>query len=98
MRGGPVIGVLLAAGEAARFGGDKLAAPLADGMPLGLAALKNLDAAVDGVVAVVRPGAVATAAALSAHGARTTVCPDAASGMGVSLAWACARLPRRRAG
>ena len=93
MRGGPVIGVLLAAGEATRFGGDKLAAPLADGTPLGLAALRNLGAALDGVVAVVRPGAVATAAALSAHGARTTFCPDAASGMGASLAWGVRAAP-----
>ena len=96
MRGGLVIGVLLAAGEAARFGADKLAAPLPDGTPLGLAALRNLlaaVAAVDAVVAVVRPGHGATEAALSAQGARTTVCPDAAAGMGASLAWGIRAAP-----
>ena len=93
MRGGPVIGVLLAAGEAVRFGADKLAARLPDGTPLGLAALKNLIAALDAVVAVVRPGSGATEAALSAQGARTTVCPNAAAGMGASLAWGIRAAP-----
>ena len=90
---GPMIGILLAAGEAARFGADKLAAPLPDGTPLGLASLNNLSAAVDAVVAVVRPGHAHTEAALSAHGARTTVCPDAAAGMGASLAWGIRAAP-----
>ena len=93
MRGGPVIGILLAAGEAVRFGSDKLAAPLPDGTPLGVAALKSLAAAVDAVVAVVRPGQVETQAALAALGARTTFCPDAAAGMGASLAWGVRAAP-----
>ncbi|HEY7944089.1 MAG TPA: NTP transferase domain-containing protein, partial [Casimicrobiaceae bacterium] len=51
----PIVGVLLAAGSGSRFGGDKLLAKLADGTPLALAALSTLAAAVDVVVAVVRP-------------------------------------------
>ena len=66
----PIVGILLAAGSASRFGGDKLLAPLSDGMQVGVAALRNLAAAVDAVVAVVRPGDDALAAALAARGAR----------------------------
>jgi len=39
MRRGPIVGVLLAAGSATRFGADKLNARLPGGMPLGIAAL-----------------------------------------------------------
>jgi molybdenum cofactor cytidylyltransferase len=84
---GPIVGVLLAAGRSTRFGSDKLLVPLEDGTPIGVAALKNLAAAVDAVVAVVRPGDAVLAAALAAHGARVTECPNAAEGMGESLAW-----------
>ena len=38
----PVVGILLAAGSASRFGADKLAATLPDGTPVGVAALRNL--------------------------------------------------------
>ncbi len=64
MERGPIVGVLLAAGSATRFGGDKLLAPLVDGAPIGVAALRNLGPAVDVVLAVVRPGDNALAAAL----------------------------------
>lgn len=83
----PVVGILLAAGSASRFGGAKLLAPLQDGTPVGVAALANLAGAVDTVVAVVRPGDAALAQLLAAHGARVSVCPFAADGMGASLAW-----------
>ena len=87
MHGGPIVGILLAAGSASRFGGDKLLAPLSDGTPIGIAALEHLAAAVDAVVAVVRPHDDGLAAALAARGARITMCPNAAEGMGASLAW-----------
>ena len=93
MRGRPIVGILLAAGSATRFGGDKLAVPLPDGTPLGVAALRNLAAAVDAVVAVLRPGDAAMAAALAAEGARVTTCPDAGEGMGASLAWGVRAAP-----
>ena len=69
---GPIVGVLLAAGSASRFGGEKLLAPLPDGTPIGVAALEHLAAAVDSVVAVVRPHDAPLAAALAARGARIT--------------------------
>ena len=54
--GAPIVGILLAAGSASRFGGGKLLATLPDGTAVGVAALRNLLAAVDAVIAVVRPG------------------------------------------
>ena len=83
----PIVGILLAAGSASRFGADKLAATLPDGTPVGVAALRNLAAAVDSVIAVVRAGDNVTAKALIANGARVSVCPWANDGMGASLAW-----------
>jgi molybdenum cofactor cytidylyltransferase len=93
MRDGPIVGILLAAGSATRFGSDKLLVPLPDGTPIGLAALKNLTGAVDAVVAIVRPGDDALATMLVAHGARVTACPRAAEGMGESLAWGVRAAP-----
>ena len=82
----PVVGVLLAAGSGSRFGGDKLLARLADGRPLASAALSALASAVDVVIAVVRPGDAALEALLGKSGALIAVCPDAADGIGASLA------------
>ena len=93
LSGDPIVGILLAAGSASRFGGDKLLAPLEGGTPLGVRALINLSACVDRVVAVVRPGDKALARALSGHGAEVTFCTYAAVGMGQSLAWAIRATP-----
>jgi molybdenum cofactor cytidylyltransferase len=93
MQQAPIVGILLAAGSATRFGGDKLLAPLADGTPIGVAALRNLAPAVDVVLAVTRPGDDALAAALEAAGARVSACPQAAEGMGASLAWGVRAAP-----
>jgi molybdenum cofactor cytidylyltransferase len=82
----PVVGVLLAAGSASRFGGDKLLAKLADGRPLASAALSALATAVAAVIAVVRPGDAALQALLGESGALIAVCPEAAEGIGASLA------------
>lgn len=97
LTGDPIVGILLAAGSASRFGGGKLLAPLEDGTPLGMRALINLAACVESVVAVVRPGDPALARALADHGARVTVCPYAANGMGQSLAWGIRATPLAKA-
>jgi molybdenum cofactor cytidylyltransferase len=89
----PVVGILLAAGSAKRFGGAKLAAALPDGTPVGISACSNLFAAVEAVVAVVRPGDDAMASALAANGARVSACPRASDGMGASLAWGVRAAP-----
>jgi molybdenum cofactor cytidylyltransferase len=84
-----VVGILLAAGSGTRFGGDKLLAGLRgvghDGA-VGVAACRNLAAAIPEVIAVVRPGDTALAAALAGAGARVVECGNAAAGMGASLA------------
>jgi molybdenum cofactor cytidylyltransferase len=81
-----IVGLLLAAGAATRFGGGKLLAKLADGTTVGRRACATLVAAVPEVIAVVRPGDDELAQELAAAGARVTVCPDAEVGMGASLA------------
>jgi molybdenum cofactor cytidylyltransferase len=83
----PVIGILLAAGSASRFGADKLAVALPDGALVGATALKNLASAVDSVIVVVRPGDSVMTRACAERGARVSVCPHARDGMGASLAW-----------
>jgi molybdenum cofactor cytidylyltransferase len=93
MRSRPIVAVLLAAGSAERFGGGKLLARLPDGTPLGVAAARSVIGAVQRVVAVVRPGDDELAAALAREGARVTVCPRAADGIGASLAWGVRAAP-----
>jgi molybdenum cofactor cytidylyltransferase len=88
-----IVGILLAAGEGARFGGGKLLAPLPKashgagaGTPIGAASAMHLVAALDEVIAVVRPRDVALEQALAATGARIVACERAFEGMGASLA------------
>ena len=81
-----VCGVLLAAGSGSRFGGGKLVHPLpGSGVPLAIAAWRQLRAAVAQVCVVVRAGDTAVLALFRAEGARIIECDDAASGMGRSL-------------
>lgn len=86
------VGILLAAGRGKRFDpsgqDDKLLAPLPSGVPLAIAAAKNLSTALNRVVAVVRPDADALAAALAAAGCEVLICPHADEGMGGVLAFA----------
>lgn len=78
--------ILLAAGAGTRFGGGKLLHPLEDGAAIAAHAVRNLVAAGLDVLAVVRPGDFPLAELLEAEGCGVTRCPDAAQGMGVSLA------------
>lgn len=81
-----ISGILLAAGAARRFGGGKLLHLLPDGTPIGLASLRNLEAALARVVVVIRPEDHAIARLYAEARARTIVCTDADRGMGHSLA------------
>jgi molybdenum cofactor cytidylyltransferase len=83
-----IVGLLLAAGSASRFGSDKLQHPLPHGVAIAVQAARHLRAAVPRVVAVVRPGSEATARALAAEGCEVEACEGAAQGMGASLACA----------
>ncbi len=88
-----IVGILLAAGQGARFGGGKLMAPLPAsahgvdaGTAIGVASAAHLVAALGDVVAVVRPRDHALHDALAGIGARIVECARADEGMGVSLA------------
>jgi molybdenum cofactor cytidylyltransferase len=83
-----IVGLLLAAGSASRFGSDKLRHALPHGVPIATQAARHLKAVLERVVAVVRPGAEDTARALAAEGCEVVVCDSAAEGMGASLACA----------
>ncbi|MEK7435304.1 MAG: nucleotidyltransferase family protein [Pseudomonadota bacterium] len=85
-----ICGILLAAGASKRFGSDKLMHPLAGELPMVLAALTNLRAAIPHVIAVVRPGATELENLLSAAGATVILCANADEGMGASLSTAVA--------
>src|SRR5438309_780619 len=87
MTGAAVVGILLAAGSASRFGADKLLVRLSGELTVGAAALANLASALDSVVAVVRTKDAPLADAFARAGARTTICPWSEEGMGASLAW-----------
>lgn len=83
--------ILLAAGRGTRFGADKLLYPLEDGLPMALAAARNLKAAIPDVLAVVNGENPELMALLEEAGLRVSVCPDAVQGMGASLAWGVAQ-------
>lgn len=92
-----IVGILLAAGQGARFGGGKLMAPLpasahgvAAGTPIGVASAAHLVAALNEVVVVVRPRDHALHDALAGSDVRVVECARADEGMGVSLAHAVA--------
>jgi molybdenum cofactor cytidylyltransferase len=84
--GGLIVGVLLAAGAARRFGGDKLLASIDGRHCIAERACHALALGVDRVVAVVPPAARELAVRLRAAGAAIVECADAHAGMGASLA------------
>lgn len=83
--------ILLAAGRGTRFGADKLLHSLKDGTPMALASARNLKAAIPNVLAVVNGENPELMALLEEMGVGVSVCPNAAQGMGASLAWGVAR-------
>ncbi len=89
----PLVGILLAAGRGARFGGAKLLTPLpatshgvGAGTAIGVASCLHLLSALPEVVAVVRPGDSILAGQLREAGAQVVECARADEGMGASLA------------
>jgi molybdenum cofactor cytidylyltransferase len=83
-----IVGLLLAAGSATRFGSDKLQHSLPHGVAIAVQAARHLHGAVSRVVAVVRPGSETLADNLQRENCEIVVCPNAAEGMGASLACA----------
>ena len=92
-----IVGLLLAAGSASRFGSDKLVHPLPHGISIAVQAARVLRLELPRVVAAVKPGTTALAEALKDEGCEVVVCDNAADGMGASLACA-ARAAGRAAG
>ena len=91
-----LVGLLLAAGSATRFGSDKLRHGLPHGVSIAGQAARNLRTAVSRVVAVTKPGADELLHQLKTEGCEIVVCENAAEGMGASLA--CAARAAGRAG
>ena len=83
-----IVGILLAAGRGSRFGGDKLRAVLADGVPIGVESARTLHSVLAESIAVVRPEDVELARMLASSGIGVSPCPEAHLGMGASLAHA----------
>ena len=79
-----VVGILLAAGSARRFGSNKLQARLQNGERIGLQSARNLIDALPAALVIIR--SEADAAGYEALGLRAVLCPDASRGMGMSLA------------
>lgn len=79
-----ILGLLLAAGGARRFGSQKLVAPLG-GVPLVRRALDSLEQATDGVIVVVGSEAAAVTEALGPTDATIVVNPEWESGMSTSI-------------
>jgi len=88
-----IAGVLLAGGAGTRFGGDKLLFRPPGGTPIGLAALRNLKAALPSIVAVVRPEHAELRHLLEEEDVRVIDCAEAQLGMGHSLAAGVAAEP-----
>jgi molybdenum cofactor cytidylyltransferase len=88
-----VVGLLLAAGSASRFGSDKLLHRLPHGVPIAVQAARHLKAAVTTVVAALRADSAELAQLLEREGVRTVVCERATEGMGASLACAVRATP-----
>jgi molybdenum cofactor cytidylyltransferase len=83
-----VVGLLLAAGSATRFGSDKLGYRLPHGVAIAVQAARHLHSVVPTIYAVVKPGADALSLQLKSEGCEIVVCESAAEGMGASLACA----------
>ena len=82
-----IVGLLLAAGAATRFGSDKLSHRLPHGVTIAVQAARHLHSVVPTVFASVKPGADRLADSLSEY-CEIVVCENAAPGMGASLACA----------
>ena len=80
-----MIGILLAAGSASRFGAPKLLHPLADGVPVGVAAARVMQQALPRVIAVLRPGDRQLRAAFTDVGLEVVENAHAADGIGTSV-------------
>jgi len=93
-----IVGLLLAAGSAKRFGSDKLRHALPHGVAMAVQSARHLRSEIQTVFAVVKPDADPDLSnQLKKENCVIVVCDNAADGMGASLACA-ARAAGERAG
>ena len=83
-----IVGLLLAAGSAKRFGSDKLLHPLQHGVPIAVQSARHLKKEIPIVVAALRPRSEKLTDLLREEGCEVTICENADEGMGASLACA----------
>ena len=83
-----IVGLLLAAGSASRFGSDKLRHALPHGVPIAVQSARHLKLELARVIAAVRPASPELEQALRDAGCEVAICENAAEGMGASLACA----------
>jgi molybdenum cofactor cytidylyltransferase len=88
-----VVGLLLAAGSARRFGAQKLLVDIADGTPMAAAAGCRLVATLARSIAVVRPGDPALSGILVSEGLEVVENGRSTRGMGTSIAAGVAAAP-----
>jgi len=88
-----IVGLLLAAGSATRFGSDKLRHALPHGVPIAIQSARTLRAELTEVIAVVRSREAA--AEFERERCTVAVCENADEGMGASLACAARAAGRR---
>jgi len=81
-----VVGILLAAGSARRFGGPKLLHPMPDGVPVGVASARVMQRALPKVIAVLRPGDRDLGRTFTEMGLDVVENSRASSGIGTSVA------------
>ena len=81
-----VVGLLLAAGTASRFGSDKLQHSLPHGVAIAVQAARHLKAVLPRVIAVVRAHSAELSRSLKSEHCEVVVCERADLGMGASLA------------
>ena len=81
-----LVGLLLAAGSAKRFGSNKLLHPLPHGVPIAVQAARHLKPETSALIAIIRPGQDTLFKALREEGCDVVICENADEGMGASLA------------
>jgi len=81
-----LVGLLLAAGSAKRFGSNKLLHPLPHGVPIAVQAARHLKPETSALIAIIRPGQDTLFKALQEEGCDVVICENADEGMGASLA------------
>jgi molybdenum cofactor cytidylyltransferase len=83
-----IVGLLLAAGSASRFGSDKLLHRLPHGVPIAVQAARHMKKEISRVVGAVRPDSAELRDLLGKEHVEIIVCEKADQGMGASLACA----------